>query len=234
MNRRMRSWPLALLGFSSVTSASAQSLTGTTGLVSIPTAAVPRDGALAVGMNLLGAPYPEQGPAAAADQATLVQFASLGFPPFLEVGLRLSRKVDAPRQALGDRMVSVRLRVLEERARRPALVVGAHDLVGTRIYHAEYAAASKRIERVPLAGTVGVHLGYGGDLLRLRARGRQFTGWFGGVSASPRPWLELLGEHDAEHVNAGVRLRVWRIAVLGAAQEMQHLSGGISYTHPLN
>jgi hypothetical protein len=59
----------------------------------------------------------------------------------------------------------------------------------------------------------------------------QSPGSPGGVS--PRPWISLLAEHDAERVNAGVRLRVWRLNLLGAAYGMDGLSGGISYTHQL-
>jgi hypothetical protein len=214
-----------------VPSLAAQSLTGTTGLVSIPTAVMPPDGTLTVAVMVMDRGYHNlQFP----DRQALVESASLAFLPFVEVGLRLTRALGEPRQALGDRMVSVRVRLLDETARRPAVVVGGHDLVGTRRFHAIYAVGTKEIESGTVLGRVGVHLGYGGDWLSLRARGHQFDGVFWGVSVAPRPWLSLLGEYDAERVNAGVRLVLLRrIAVLVAAQEPDGLSGGVSYTFRL-
>ncbi len=208
----------------------AQALTGTTGLVTVPTAVMPADGSATIGVHWVDARY-HRSPYG--ERTAAYKFADIGFLPFLEVGLRLTSVLDTPGQALGDRMISVRLRVLEERDRMPAVVVGAHDLVGTRIYHATYVAASKEIGKVPVAGAVGAHAGYGGQWLGIRAKGEQFQGFFGGVSVSPRPWISLLAEHDAERVNAGMRLRVWRLNLLGAAYGMDGLSGGISYTHPL-
>ena len=212
--------------------ASAQALTGTTGLVTIPTARMADDRSLMVGAHLVdrrhhNSPY--------GDNAALMEFATVGFLPFLEVGLRLTRVLDTPRQGVGDRMVSVRLRLLEEGARRPAVVVGAHDLLGTRIYHATYVVASREVAPVPVAGTVGLHLGYGGDWLPVPVHAHQFKGAFGGVSVSPRPWIALMAEHDAERLNAGVRLRLFgRVTLLGALHGLEDLSGGISYTQPLH
>lgn len=211
--------------------APAQSLTGTTGLVTIPTARMADDRSLTVGAHLVDRRY-HQSPYG--DRTAVVEFATLGFLPFMEVGLRLTRVLDTPRQGLGDRMVSVRLRLLEEGPYTPAVAAGAHDLVGTRIYHATYVAASKEVAPVPGAGTVGLHLGYGGDWTPLDAEDHQFVGFFGGVSVSPRPWLTLLAEHDAERINAGVRLRLFRrVTLLGALQGRDGLSGGVGYTHPL-
>jgi hypothetical protein len=231
--RRPRRAPLlaaaALTALLGARSLCAQSLTGTTGLVAIPTAAMPPDGTLSLSVSLLDRGYHNQ---PSPDRRALVQSASLAFLPFVEVGLRLTRALGEPRQALGDRMVSVRVRLLDETARRPAVVAGGHDLVGTRRYHVLYVVASKEIESGTPLGDVGFHLGYGGDWLSL-ARGdrKQFDGVLGGVSAAPRPWLSLLAEYDAERVNAGVRLVLLRrVALLVAAQQPDGLSAGLSYT----
>jgi hypothetical protein len=213
---------------------SGQSLTGTTGLVSIPTAAMPADGTVAVGVNLIDRRFHGYDNAGFDQHPALVEFVSIGFLPFVEVGLRLTRVTGVPRQALGDRMVSVRLRLLEETAHRPAVVVGAHDLAGTRRFHAIYAVGSKTVATVPRIGTVGLHLGYGGDPLSLRRRASGLTGAFGGISVTPASWASLMAEYDTEHVNAGLRLKVWRFALLAAAQNLDGFSAGISYTQPLH
>jgi hypothetical protein len=206
-------------------------LTGTTGLISIPTAMMPADGTLTLGMNRLDERYHGYEQEKQQGHDAIVQFASVGFLPFVEVGLRLTRGVGVPDQAIGDRMVSVRLRLLKEGTHAPAVVVGAHDLLGTRYFHAEYVVASKHVA-TPL-GEVGLHAGYGGDFSSVRARARQFVGGFGGISVAPRPWVTLMAEHDGERVIAGVRLRVGRIALLGTAHGLDRFSGGISYTHRL-
>ncbi len=139
---------------------------------------------------------------------------------------------DVP-QGIGDRMVSARVRVLKEGEYLPALAIGAHDVVGTRLYHATYAVATKHVETV--AGRAGFTIGYGHDVLGLRAKGRQFDGLFGGASLAPRPWITLLAEYDGERPNAGVRLGpVHGVALLAALQNGDAISGGLSYTFALH
>lgn len=223
----------ALVSLLASTQSPAQTLTGTSGLVTIPTATIAADGEMTVGVNRIAREHYEFTGGTFDDRPLTVQFASVGFLPFVEVGLRLTRVVDVPRQALGDRMVSVRVRVLKEGTRLPAVAVGAHDLIGTRIYHATYAVASKTVQTP--AGPAGLHLGYGHDVLGLQAKGRQFDGLFGGMSLAPRQWVRLLAEYDGERPNAGVRLGpVHGVALLAALRELDGVSGGVSYTFALH
>lgn len=212
---------------------SAQALTGTTGLVSVPTAEMPADGSIAAGLNVVNAGYHGYGNPGFEAHPALVQFASVGFLPFVEVGLRLTRVADVPRQALGDRMVSVRVRLLKQGEHTPAVAAGAHDLLGTRYFHAVYVVASRQVEPVAGVGTMSFHAGYGGNPMSLSVAGQQFVGLFGGVSVAPRPWLALLAEYDGERVNAGFRLHAGRLALLTAVHDLNALSAGISYTHRL-
>lgn len=223
--------PLFLLF--AVTPASPQSLAGTSGLVTIPTASIAADGEVSAGVNVMAAHYHEYYEDGRFDEnAAIVQFVTVGFLPFVEVGLRLTRIADVPRQALGDRMVSFRVRLLKEGSHRPAVAVGVHDIVGTRIFHAQYAVASKTLATA--AGPVGLHLGYGADVLPLRAQGRQFDGLFGGVTVAPQRWVTLMAEYDGEYPNAGVRLGpVHGVALLAALQNFDGVSGGVSYTFAL-
>lgn len=235
----LRSLCIVLLVGSATTgydaSSEAQSLTGTTGLVSVPTAEMAADGTLTAGVNVLDRRYNGYTRDGLDDHRSMVQFVRIGFLPFAEVGLRLSRLMGySEPQALGDRMVSVRLRLVPERTFTPAVVVGAHDLVGTRIFHSLYVVGSKGWDSVPVLSAVSAHLGYGGHLEAVTARGYQFQGVFGGIAVAPRRWVVLMVEHDAEHVNAGLRLHPIRgIAVLAAVQQGDAFSAGISYTHQL-
>jgi hypothetical protein len=223
---------LALLGALPCT-LSSQSLAGTSGLVSIPTATIAADGDMTAGMNLIAPQYHEYYGSEFDANAAQVQFVTVGFLPFVEVGLRLTRIVDGPPQGIGDRVVSVRVRVLKEGEYLPAVAIGAHDILGTRLFHATYAVATKTAATA--AGDMGVTVGYGHDLLGLPAKGRQFDGVFGGVSLAPRPWLTLLAEYDGERPNAGVRLGpVHGVALLAALQNFDGVSGGVSYTFALH
>lgn len=225
---------LSFLYVITATPVTAQALPGTSGLVTIPTATIAADGELTVGVNHIAAGHHQYYRDGRFDEhGAVAQFATVGFLPFVEVGLRLTRVDDVPRQALGDRMVSFRVRLLKEGRHHPAVAVGVHDIVGTRIFHAQYAVASKTVPTA--AGPVGVHLGYGGDVLPLRAQGRQFDGLFGGVSLAPGGWITLLAEYDGEHPNAGVRLGlVHGAALLAALQNLDGFSAGVSYTFALH
>jgi hypothetical protein len=208
-----------LIGTVSVTvSGAAQTVTGTNGLVTVPTARMHADGTLALGAGFVNKAYsPYQ--RGAVDYVPI--YASLTIVPSVEVGFRFSRAIDSGEaQALGDRMVLVRVRLVEEGRVLPAVAVGAHDFLRssgelTNQFNALYAVASKRyVPLIPLAGVVhevDAHVGFGTDALS--AIGRQFVGVFGGASVtaytSPDGWAqrwELLGEYDGNVVTVGQRL----------------------------
>jgi hypothetical protein len=213
--------------------ATGQALPGTSGLVSIPTAAITADGRMTVGMNLVAPRYHEYYGSRFTENTAQVRFATIGFLPFAEVGLRLTHMSGGTPQGIGDRMVSVRVRLIKEGVYLPAVAFGAHDVLGTRLFHATYAVASRTL-RTP-AGPAGVTVGYGYDVLKLRAKGRQFDGVFGGVSLAPHRWITLMAEYDGERPNAGVRLGpVHGLALLAALQNGDGFSGGLSYTFALH
>src|SRR5688500_4447233 len=97
---------VALLLVLSCPPALTQSLPGTSGLVSIPTAAITADGDIVAGVNVIAPHYHEYYGGAFDAKAAQVQFVTVGFLSFVEVGLRLTRIVDGPPQGIGDRMVS--------------------------------------------------------------------------------------------------------------------------------
>ena len=212
--------------------ASAQSLAGTTGLLTIPTAEMPVDGTLSVGVNVIDQRYHGYTLPGYAEHRGIVQFATVGFLPFAEVGVRLTRVAGVAGQGIGDRMATVRVRAFAESTHRPALVLGAQDIGGTRRFHAFYVVASKT-RHFARSAALGLHLGYGGDPIGSGRHPSVLNGVFGGVSVSPATPLTLMGDYDTHHVNVGARLRLWRFSVLGAAQNLDGLSGGVSYTQPL-
>ncbi|MBL6455425.1 YjbH domain-containing protein [Belnapia sp. T6] len=97
------------------------------------------------------------------------QFWFLSFQalPFLEATFRLTDRLDATagRGTATDRAFDLKARLWEEGAWRPALAIGAQDVIGTGLYAGEYLVASKRVWDVDLTLGLGWgRLGTGGDL----------------------------------------------------------------------
>lgn len=174
------------------------------------------DGTLTLGAGFVPAAYSDyQDPGLAYTPA----YAALTLLPSIEVGFRFSRAVDSgTAEALGDRMVLVRARILPEGAYLPAIAVGAHDFLrsssaATNFFNALYVVASKRVALGPrpALSAIDLHLGYGSDLLG--GSGYQFVGPFGGAELTvlDTPGLvvgsvSLLGEYDGRTVTIASRL----------------------------
>lgn len=212
----------------------AQSVTGTNGLVMIPTARMHPDGTLVAGGGFVDGRYSGYVGRTANERLDYSPFyASVTYLPFLEVGLRFSRAHSGTPVGLGDRMLLVRARVLKERGWMPDLAVGAHDFLRssenqTSNFNALYAVASKAVPLPAAAERWGVradvHLGYGTDAME--ARGHQFVGVFGGASATAfedagylSGWT-LMAEYDGTTATVGQRL-----SLLGAIDLMAALQG---------
>ena len=210
----------------------AQSLTGPSGLVTIPTAEIQQDGKIAFGLNWLNKRY-----LVFEDNVRqyhgIAPFMTLGYLPFLEISLRLTRSLNYPEpEALGDRVVNLRFRLLPENRSFPSVVIGAHDAIGeSQNFHAFYLSASKNFHLTPRS-KIGFHLGYGSDYFD--ADRRQFVGIFGGISLSPHPFVRLMLEYDTEKFNFGTRLSLFdRVELLIALLNVETFSGGVSYRFQL-
>lgn len=213
--------------------ASAQSITGTSGLLFTPSAHVLPDGT-----GFVGAGWVDRSTAGyydgTADYMPIV--GSLVFLPGLELGLRFSRAFSDTPQALGDRMVLAKWQFLEEGPRRPAVAIGAHDFLrstenSTNHFHSVYVVASKVVGAV--AGRpVGVHLGFGSDLVD--ARGEELQGIFGGIEAAVTPFLRGIAEYDAQGVNVGLQFKpIQPITMVAGIRHLQSVTGGVYFVHRL-
>jgi membrane-associated phospholipid phosphatase len=153
------------------------SLSGQTGLLSMPDARMAPDGTWRTGMSYLK-PY----------QAI---WSSLTIMPFLEGSFRYTRIMYVPGFPgnadygdFKDKEFDLKLRVLPERGWWPQVAVGIQDFEGTGVFSAAYAAASKRF------GEFDLTLGVGN---------KRIDGAFGGVRWSPAslPHWSLVAEVDA-------------------------------------
>jgi len=152
------------------------SVTGQTGLISMPDARFGQEGDWRTGMSLLR-PY----------QAI---WSSITVLPWLEPSFRYTRIMHVPGglgPAFGDfkdKSFDLKLRAFPEGERFPAIAFGLQDAQGTRVFRSYYAAASKRF------GEFDVTFGYGSGRL---------DGAFGGVRWSPGalPDWSFVAEYDA-------------------------------------
>jgi hypothetical protein len=220
-----------------VRNGAAQSINGTTGLVTIPTAELLDDGVVVFGANYVDKEYNVR----SRDDNQHRYFITLGYLPFLEVSLRLTRNYmmrldNHPMQWPGDRGASVRLRVLREKGIRPSLVLGAHDFLsafgGTRDetvwFNALYIAGTRKIKPDRFPVTFGMHMGYGTDWMK--AKHHEFTGFFGGVSAEYGGFSTFMLEYDGEKMNGGMQFVLFRhFQMMMALLNMDSFSGGASF-----
>ena len=87
------------------------------------------------------------------------RFGSINFQalPFLETTFRITERLNATtgRGTTSDRAFDLKLRVWEENAWRPALAIGAQDVLGTGLYAGEYLVASKRVWNLDVTAGLG-------------------------------------------------------------------------------
>ncbi len=209
-----------------------QSLTGTSGLITIPTAEILPDGEIAFGMNYNNKKYVKylDGKYSASNY-----FAAISFLPFLEIGIKVTRYMDFPHgQALGDRGLSIRGKFLNETKTIPSVVIGAHDFLETRdqgtnkLSNALYIVTSKHFEINSNNNIAGLHLGYGTDWIKSYAH--HFLGLFGGISFEHKKILKGMIEYDGERFNCGTEITLFNhIKILAGLMEFNTFSGGICY-----
>ncbi|MGD8777882.1 MAG: YjbH domain-containing protein [Ignavibacteria bacterium] len=212
----------------------AQSLTGTSGLVSVPTAEIAADGNLILGVNFLNKKYLEY---TKYKYHAMAYFVTLGYLPFLEVSIRFTRQSlpqELRKTSVGDRMISLRLKILKEGIFFPAIVLGCHD-IGTTIssgdarhFNSLYLVGSKIFHFNSIIKNIGFHLGYGADWMK--SNHYQFIGFFGGISIPINSFSDFMLEHDSKYFNCGIKLLfLGKLQLLVSLMDLNGFSGGISY-----
>jgi membrane-associated phospholipid phosphatase len=159
------------------------SVSGQTGLISMPDARIAPEGSWRTGLSFMR-PY----------QAL---WTSVALFPWLEPSARFTRIYHVPGFAENpegfgagygdykDKSFDLKLRAFPERGIWPAIALGVQDLGGgTGLFRGKYAAASKRL------GELDLTLGYGRE---------RFDGVFGGLRWTPSaaPSWSLVAEYDA-------------------------------------
>lgn len=228
---------IVFLMFSS--GAMGQATTGFSGYFSIPAAELSPEKSVNIGYNQLSGKYYGFYDG---KYDLDVGFADIGFLPFMEVGIRMTRPrgFKTEQKTLWDRMISTKLLPLYETRYFPAIAVGFQGFFttgeggGANYFNSTYIVATKNLKMKWVIENIGISLGYGEDLME--AQTYQFIGIFGGIKITPKSmdYLELMLEYDAEKWNAGARVTLVKHFILLAGYEgMDSFSCGLSYRFQL-
>ena len=216
---------LLMAGLVLPTAIRAQSLSGTTGLATIPTARMQEDGTMSFGTSYFDKKDQQY---FEGTKNYAVAYVSLTFLPFLELVYRVNKPLYYHvHNYTVDQSPMARLRLLKERKYLPAIVVGVHDLASTASwstvhFNATYVVFSKKIDDFDL------HLGYAPRIMK--ALYYQLDGPFGGVAYSPLTSFHLYAEYDSRYVNAGFQyLFLNHFSISLAALNFNSYAAGINY-----
>ena len=196
---------------------SGQSVTGTSGLIHIPSARMLEDGQLVLGAAYIPKPYFQRYNRRI--NPGLNTYITYGILPFVEVMFRYTHELNTPVNAetlyFPDRMLGFRARLLKEKKYIPAIVLGLQDasaLFGETClscsnYSATYFVGSKSLKTG--LGDFDFSIGYAFDFLELKSK--DYMGVFGGISFSPNIYknASILFEHNSKGFNTGVRWSVF-------------------------
>ena len=206
-------------------------LSGTSGLITIPTADVLDDGDINVGISYLRQSYRHLDKPETYDMIPLS--VSVGYLPSLELSARLTTmpklsRAGADPPPYRDGMLSFQWRVLGESEKLPAVAIGARDVYGFALFNTLYLVFSKNISIH--RARVGVHLGRGVDWMGGRygvvdggktiPTTHRMIGTFGGIEIPITRTVGANLEYDTTDLNVGVRVQLLsgiqlQIALLG-------------------
>jgi hypothetical protein len=216
-------------------SASAQSLTGTTGYFNIPSGELYPDKTMYVGASFLNKKYVEW---SGYEYTAMPVFVTATFLPFMEISIRYTRALGREdySSTVGDRMASARFRPLKEGKYWPSVVIGFQNFFTTlgsgeaSHFNSTYIVATKNFKLNKVLNNIGLTAGYGSEVFT--SADYQFIGLFGGMkfSFNKLEFIEWMVEYDADKWNAGARLTLFKHLVLLAGFEgMEAFSWGVSY-----
>ncbi len=212
-----------------------QSISGVPGYVTIPVATFNNDGTLAFGTSFL----PKQHlPYSNYASDGLAVHASLTFLSFVEVDLRVTRKLNTPSHAthVVDRVPTIRFRIVKEKKWVPAVAVGFHDVLtslesgGARHFGATYIVATKNFHLAKLRLNISTTAGWGAS--NFIWENNELIGMFGGFSLGTErlPWMSLLFDYNGATANAALRFACFKhLYITAGTMNFDAFTGTVSY-----
>lgn len=220
------------------------SLSGTTGLIHIPTADVIPDQQVTIGLGYVNrhSAYLETG---RCDNYPLSIV--IGYLPRLEFSAGVNfvpgRKSYDGTKTYKDGVVSLQYLVLKEKKILPAIAVGARDIYSFILLNTTFIVTSKTILQNTKTA-VRIHLGYGSDIIdhhlgvpkedRDYPVGHTIVGLFGGLEINWNQQIIYMLEYDSQKMSAGFRFRM--IPHLGfdvCFLRMKDVSAGMNFSFNL-
>jgi len=190
-----------------------QATNGMSGLIHIPSARMLDDGQLVLGAAYIPKPYFQR--YGRNENPGLNTYLTYGILPFVEVMFRYTHELNMPVNTktlyFPDRMLGLRVRVIDEKKYLPAVVIGFQDpssLLGTAPgatnYAASYIVFSKYLKLN--FGDIDFSMGYAKDFFDLRFK--DIDGLFGGFEFKPAfsKNISLNIENNSKGYNAGIKL----------------------------
>ena len=197
---------------------SGQSVTGTSGLIHIPSARMLEDGQLVIGAAFIPKPYFQRYEKRL--NPGLNTYVTYALLPFMEVMFRYTHELNVPvKMETGyfpDRMLGFRARLLKEKKYLPALVFGIHDFSKltkvtsqsnlNSMYSSSYLVVSKKLK--PKQFKIDISIGYAFDLMDLESK--DFKGLFYGFEIIKHDfnYISLIFEHNSKGINTGFKLNL--------------------------
>lgn len=211
------------------------SLTGNTGLLNIPVAAVVGDGFVFIGYTYVSKEFSPVGNDVADNHNV---FFTIGYLPNLELSFKVTfapgRRGNDMSNTYKDGSVSLKYNIIKQTDFLPAFSFGLHDFYSYSFSNALYIVADKSILNI------GLHLGYGVDWIKTHWGDtgtdrnapvpHHLVGLFSGVDVKLNKKIDLVVEYDTDKLNYGIRLGFLKHSkLLIALLNFDTFSGGLSY-----
>lgn len=196
-----------------------QSVTGTSGLIHIPSARMLEDGQLVLGAAYIPKPYftSTAGLYRFQNKASgLNTYLTYGILPFVEVMFRytheIGAKVNVNTNYFPDRMFSLRIRLLNEGKIKPCLTIGFEDIssiIGThptaKFFVGNYIVGNKTFKSK--YGFIDIVLGRSFDLKNHKSK--QYEDFFYGLSLQPNSFqnFKYIIEYNSRIFHTGIKWR---------------------------
>ncbi len=227
-----------LLNILSSREVSSQTLFGYTGLVTIPTAEIAQDREIILGLHYINKEYFIYHYKCI---DAFLPYITIGYLPFIEINLRmncLNQLPDIKKTIIGDRTVNIRLKFLSEGKYYPSVAIGGNDILTTNssrptnFQNCIYIVASKSFTKIIGKSILGMHLGYGSDMMK--AAQHQFIGVFGGCSVNTIHYGKYFIEYDTNKTNFGFSQKIIRhINIVVSILELKSINGGLGFSFHL-
>lgn len=223
---------------------SGQSVTGTSGLIQIPSARMLEDGQLVLGAAYIpnGIYHRTYGPDKfkTGINPGLNTYVTYGLLPFFEIMFRYSHELNLPvspeTEYFPDRMFSARLRVLNETKNLPSIVFGIHDLsqyisevTGYPNFSANYIVVSKFFN-VSNNLNIDLNFGYAFDISKFTSIA--YRGFFGGIKIKHNSFnkLSLSAEYDSKKFIFGAKLKLFNnLEIMGGIWDFDKPTFAFNY-----